>query len=185
MAGRRTLEGATPSGTVSAEKLVLATNGYTDNGARPALHAVPVYSGIVASEPLPDEVARDVFPVRASLYELARSRCTIGRCVQPSPDGRAVPAEPRRIAGPDAVPDALYASPVAAVAPVQVHPWLERPARGHHGSLSRTSTSRPTACWCASATTDVVAHESTAMGPRTRAAPWAARHRRSTCRSPI
>ncbi|MFO1163119.1 MAG: FAD-binding oxidoreductase [Reyranellaceae bacterium] len=64
---------ATPTGTVSAEKLVLATNGYTDN-VWPDLRRtlVPVYSGIVASEPLPDEVARDIFPIRSSLYELGK-----------------------------------------------------------------------------------------------------------------
>jgi glycine/D-amino acid oxidase-like deaminating enzyme len=63
----------TPTGTVSAEKLVLATNGYTDD-VWPNLRRtiVPVYSGIVASEPLPEDVAREVFPVRASLYELGK-----------------------------------------------------------------------------------------------------------------
>lgn len=63
----------TPTGTVSAEKLVLATNGYTDD-VWPDLRRtiVPVYSGIVATEPLPEDVARDVFPIRASLYELGK-----------------------------------------------------------------------------------------------------------------
>jgi glycine/D-amino acid oxidase-like deaminating enzyme len=63
----------TPTGTASAEKLVLATNGYTDDiwpGLRQTI--VPVYSGIVATEPLPEDVARDVFPTRASLYELGK-----------------------------------------------------------------------------------------------------------------
>jgi len=63
----------TPAGTVSAEKLVLATNGYTDE-VWPDLRRtiVPVYSGIVASEPLPEAVARDIFPLRSSLYELGK-----------------------------------------------------------------------------------------------------------------
>jgi len=63
----------TPTGTVSAEKLVVATNGYTDD-LWPDLRRtiVPVYSGIVASEPLPDAVARDIFPLRSSLYELGK-----------------------------------------------------------------------------------------------------------------
>jgi glycine/D-amino acid oxidase-like deaminating enzyme len=63
----------TPSGTVHAERVILATNGYSDDlwpGLRQTL--VPVYSGIVATEPLPEEVARDVFPKRSSLYELGR-----------------------------------------------------------------------------------------------------------------
>jgi len=63
----------TPTGTVHAERLVLATNGYTDD-LWPALRRtlIPVYSAVVASEPLPDEVARAIFPLRASLYELGK-----------------------------------------------------------------------------------------------------------------
>lgn len=63
----------TPTGTVSAENLVVATNGYTDD-VWPDLRRtiVPVYSGIVASEPLPEGVARDIFPLRSSLYELGK-----------------------------------------------------------------------------------------------------------------
>lgn len=63
----------TPTGAVSAEKLVVATNGYTDD-VWPDLRRtiVPVYSGIVASEPLPENVARDIFPLRSSLYELGK-----------------------------------------------------------------------------------------------------------------
>jgi glycine/D-amino acid oxidase-like deaminating enzyme len=63
--GRWCLE--TPTGTVTAEKIVLATNGYTGDlwpGLRQSI--VPVYSAIVASEPVPD----DVMPARSSLYEL-------------------------------------------------------------------------------------------------------------------
>lgn len=63
----------TSAGTVSAEKLVIATNGYTD-GLWPDLARtiVPVYSGIVASEPIPEDVARAVFPARSSLYEMGQ-----------------------------------------------------------------------------------------------------------------
>jgi glycine/D-amino acid oxidase-like deaminating enzyme len=52
---------------VTAEKIILATNGYTD-GLWPMLREsiVPVYSAIVASEPVPD----DVMPTRSSLYEM-------------------------------------------------------------------------------------------------------------------
>jgi glycine/D-amino acid oxidase-like deaminating enzyme len=63
----------TPTGTVRAEKLVLATNGYTDDlwsGLRRSI--VPVYSAIVASEPLPDAVARSIMPARSVLYEMGR-----------------------------------------------------------------------------------------------------------------
>jgi len=64
---------ATPTGTVSAERLVLATNGYTDD-LWPKLRRtiVPAYSGIVATEPIPDEIARGVFPARSSLYEMGQ-----------------------------------------------------------------------------------------------------------------
>jgi glycine/D-amino acid oxidase-like deaminating enzyme len=59
----------TPTGTVRADKLVLATNGYTDD-VWPVLRRsiVPVFSAIVASEPLP----RPLMPERSSLYELGR-----------------------------------------------------------------------------------------------------------------
>jgi glycine/D-amino acid oxidase-like deaminating enzyme len=89
---------ATPTGTVSAEKLVLATNGYTDD-LWPKLRRtiVPVYSGIVATEPIPDEIARSVFPARSSLYEMgqvtvyyrldARNRLLMGGRCRQSPVG--------------------------------------------------------------------------------------------------
>ena len=63
--GRWRLE--TPTGTITAEKIVLATNGYTGDlwpGLRRSI--VPVYSAIVASEPAAD----DVMPTRSSLYEM-------------------------------------------------------------------------------------------------------------------
>ena len=58
---------ATATGTVTAEKIILATNGYTGDlwpGLRRGI--VPVYSAIVASEPVPD----DVMATRSSLYEM-------------------------------------------------------------------------------------------------------------------
>jgi glycine/D-amino acid oxidase-like deaminating enzyme len=57
----------TPGGTVTADKTVLATNGYTGDlwpGLRRSI--VPVYSAIVASEPVDDHV----MPSRSSLYEM-------------------------------------------------------------------------------------------------------------------
>jgi glycine/D-amino acid oxidase-like deaminating enzyme len=58
---------ATPSGTVTADRLILGTNGYTDD-LWPKLRR----SGIAASEPLPDPIAQEIMPHRASLYELGK-----------------------------------------------------------------------------------------------------------------
>jgi glycine/D-amino acid oxidase-like deaminating enzyme len=61
---------ATPSGTVTAQHVVLATNGYTDDlwpGLRRSV--VPVFGAIAATAPLPDSMARAVMPSRAVLYE--------------------------------------------------------------------------------------------------------------------
>jgi glycine/D-amino acid oxidase-like deaminating enzyme len=58
---------ATPAGTVTADKIILATNGYTGDlwpGLRRSI--VPVYSAIVSSEPVSDQV----MPTRSSLYEM-------------------------------------------------------------------------------------------------------------------
>jgi len=85
---------ATPTGTVRADKLVLATNGYSDDlwsGLRRSI--VPVFSAIVASEKLPDALARAIMPTRSVLYEMGRvtvyyrldrdNRLLMGgRCVQ-------------------------------------------------------------------------------------------------------
>ena len=60
----------TSGGVLTADWLVLATNGYTDDlwpGLRQTL--VPLYSGIVATEPLPDALARRILPQRSVLYE--------------------------------------------------------------------------------------------------------------------
>jgi glycine/D-amino acid oxidase-like deaminating enzyme len=60
----------TPGGTVTADWLVLATNGYSD-GLWPSLRQtiVPVYSGIVATEPLTEDVAKRILPMGTVLYE--------------------------------------------------------------------------------------------------------------------
>lgn len=63
----------TPQGAVRATQVVLATNGYTDDlwpGLRRSV--VPVYSSILATAPLPEDVARGIMPRRASLYEAGR-----------------------------------------------------------------------------------------------------------------
>lgn len=67
-AGRWRIE--TPRAVVRAEKLLIATNGFTD-GLWPDLRRtiVPVFSSIAATEPLPDDVARQIMPTRSVLYE--------------------------------------------------------------------------------------------------------------------
>ncbi|WP_315767377.1 MULTISPECIES: FAD-dependent oxidoreductase [unclassified Bradyrhizobium] len=60
----------TPRATVHADKVLLATNGFTDD-LWPGLGRtiVPVFSSIAATEPLPDEIARAIMPTRSVLYE--------------------------------------------------------------------------------------------------------------------
>jgi glycine/D-amino acid oxidase-like deaminating enzyme len=60
----------TPRAIVHAEKVLLATNGFTDD-LWPALRRtiVPVFSSIAATAPLSDDVARAVMPTRSVLYE--------------------------------------------------------------------------------------------------------------------
>ena len=63
----------TPTGTVQADKLILATNGYTDDlWPRLRRSVVPVFSAIVASEPLPDALAGAIMSTRSVLYEVGR-----------------------------------------------------------------------------------------------------------------
>jgi glycine/D-amino acid oxidase-like deaminating enzyme len=67
-AGRWRIE--TPRAVVRAEKVLIATNGFTDDlwpGLRQTI--VPVFSSIAASEPLPGDVARKIMPTRSVLYE--------------------------------------------------------------------------------------------------------------------
>lgn len=60
----------TPTGTVRSDRLVIATNAYSDD-IWPKLRrsVVPVFSGIVATEPLPQELADRILPNGTSLYE--------------------------------------------------------------------------------------------------------------------
>jgi glycine/D-amino acid oxidase-like deaminating enzyme len=60
-----------PTGSVRAKWVVLATNGYTDD-LWPKLRQsiVPVFSGIVASEPLPPNVVLSILPNRSVVYEI-------------------------------------------------------------------------------------------------------------------
>jgi len=60
----------TPRAVVRAEKILIATNGFTDDlwpGLRRTI--VPVFSSIAASEPLPHDIARRIMPTRSVLYE--------------------------------------------------------------------------------------------------------------------
>jgi glycine/D-amino acid oxidase-like deaminating enzyme len=61
---------AAASGTVTAQHVVLATNGYTDDlwpGLRRSV--VPLFGAIAATAPLPETLARSIMPGRAVLYE--------------------------------------------------------------------------------------------------------------------
>lgn len=60
----------TATGRVTADKLIIGTNGYTDD-VWPKLRRsiVPVYSAILATEPLPNRLAREIMPNRPVLYE--------------------------------------------------------------------------------------------------------------------
>jgi glycine/D-amino acid oxidase-like deaminating enzyme len=62
---------ATPQGALHAERLVIGTNGYSDD-LWPKLRrsVVPLYSGITATEKLPDAVATTIMPGGGVLYEL-------------------------------------------------------------------------------------------------------------------
>ncbi|WP_233838110.1 NAD(P)/FAD-dependent oxidoreductase [Paraburkholderia sp. ZP32-5] len=60
----------TPRATITAQWVVLATNGYTDDlwpGLRRSI--VPVFSGIAATAPLPPSIANRILPGRYVLYE--------------------------------------------------------------------------------------------------------------------
>ncbi|MDQ0346618.1 NAD(P)/FAD-dependent oxidoreductase [Ancylobacter vacuolatus] len=64
----------TPGGRVTAERVILATNGYSDDlwpGLRRSV--VPVYSSITATEPLPPELAAPIMPNGVVLYEMSAS----------------------------------------------------------------------------------------------------------------
>lgn len=65
-----TWRATTPRGTVRADKVVLGTNGYTDDlvpGLRRSI--VPVFSSIAATAPLAADILAGVMPHRGSLYE--------------------------------------------------------------------------------------------------------------------
>lgn len=60
----------TVRGSVSARRVLIATNGYTDDllpGLRPSV--IPVFSAIAATEPLADNISANIMPGRSVLYE--------------------------------------------------------------------------------------------------------------------
>ena len=169
---------ATPSGTVTADRLIIGTNGYTDD-LWPKLRrsVVPVFSGIAASEPVPDEIAQAMMPHRASVYELGSvttyyridraNRVVIGgRCRQtdvaertnwdsssttPSAYGRGSKGSSGRMAG-------AASSPSRRI-------------------TIRTSTNRRRACWFVWATTAAGWRCPPPWARSLRNARWAARRR--------
>ncbi|UOM37240.1 FAD-dependent oxidoreductase [Acuticoccus sp. I52.16.1] len=63
----------TPGGTVTADAVVLATNGYTDDLLPPLRRTVvPVHTAIAATALLPAEVAATILPDGSVLYETGR-----------------------------------------------------------------------------------------------------------------
>jgi glycine/D-amino acid oxidase-like deaminating enzyme len=61
----------TAQGSVTAQRVVLATNGYTDDlWPRLRRTVVPLFGAIVATAAIPGEVARSVLPCRAASYEI-------------------------------------------------------------------------------------------------------------------
>jgi glycine/D-amino acid oxidase-like deaminating enzyme len=61
----------TAHGVVIADKLILATNGYTDDlwpGLRRSI--VPLFSAIASTEPLLEQLVQSIMPSRSSLYEI-------------------------------------------------------------------------------------------------------------------
>lgn len=63
----------TPGGTVQADKILIATNGFSDDlwaGLKRTI--VPVFSAIAASAPLSASLAKTVLPARTSVYESGR-----------------------------------------------------------------------------------------------------------------
>jgi glycine/D-amino acid oxidase-like deaminating enzyme len=61
---------ATPGGVVRAEKVIIATDGYSDDlwpGLRKSI--VPLFSAMIATEPLTCEIADTILPGREVVYE--------------------------------------------------------------------------------------------------------------------
>src|SRR5512136_2118402 len=60
----------TPKGTIGAENVFVATNGYTDDAAPEIRKRVfPLGSYMIATEPLPEELAAKLIPQRRVVFD--------------------------------------------------------------------------------------------------------------------
>ncbi len=127
----------TPGGTVTADWLVLATNGYTDElwpGLRQTV--IPVYSGIVATEPLPQDIASRILPMGTVLYE--HEDITVYYRLDVS--NRLLMGGRSRLRTLESPSDFLrfdrvHEAALALYWGSSMDTWLERPTRAHFGSL--------------------------------------------------
>ena len=128
----------TPRGIVRAEKVLLATNGFTDDlwpGLRRTI--VPVFSSIAATAPLSDEVARAIMPTRPVLYESGHITVYYRiDAAQPPVDGRPRPDALDQQAYRRRLSHALCGTAMAGREGRDLDARLEQPARDHAGSLS-------------------------------------------------
>ena len=119
----------TPTGVVTAEKVILATNGYTGElwpGLRRSI--VPVFSAILASEPVPGTI----MPTRAALYEMGE----ITVYYRKDRENRLLMGGAKRAAGnpasrPASIPGRLRTASVARATRHRLGFRMERPT-GHH-----------------------------------------------------
>ena len=124
----------TRRGNVSAGDVVIATNGYTGN-LTPALkrRVVPLASHIIATEELPEDLARSLIPKARTLSDTKRVLCYY----RMSPDGRRMVFGGRARftqVGPDGQrsdPAPLYDRSLPAIARGQSDPCLDRQRRLH------------------------------------------------------
>jgi glycine/D-amino acid oxidase-like deaminating enzyme len=74
----------TKRGSISAQQVVIATNGYTGSVTQPLRRRlIPVCSHIIATEPLPPDLAQSLLPTGRSIAETQRVLCYY----RMSPDG--------------------------------------------------------------------------------------------------
>ena len=131
----------TSNGNVNAEKILIATNGFTDDlrdGLKRTI--IPVFSAIAASEPFKPGLGRKILPGRSSVYESGRITVYYridaqGRLLM----GGRGPMRP--IAGPQEI---AYLTDYAQrlwpeLSDVRWTLWLEQPACYHEGSLAARS----------------------------------------------
>jgi len=121
----RGFEVTTPRGIIRCHQVLIATNGYTDR-LLPALRRriIPVGSYIIATEPLPEDLAHAVIPNRRMLFD-SKNFLYYWRL---SPDGRRMLFGGRASFAPTSIPNArdwLYD------AMTRVHPQLAGVAVEH------------------------------------------------------